>query len=100
VDVASTAQLVEDTKTDVSQLVNSRQILELPTNGRRVDAFVLMTPAVVPDGAFGLLSFRGVAGHNAFLTDGNDTTNQYYNENAGRTRISARFRRKRSRNFR
>src|SRR5207244_7700562 len=63
------------TKSDVSQVVNSTQIIELPINGRRVDSFVLLTPAVVPDGAFGLLSFRGVAGHNAFLTDGNDTTN-------------------------
>jgi len=89
VDVAATAQLVEDTKTDVSQLVNQRQILDLPINGRRVDSFVLLSPAVVPDGAFGLLSFRGVAGHNAFLTDGNDTTNQFYNENAGRTRIQS-----------
>jgi outer membrane receptor protein involved in Fe transport len=80
---------VEDTKTDVSQLVDQRQITDLPTNGRRVDNFVLLSPAVVPDGAFGLLSFRGVAGHNSFLTDGNDTTNQFYNENAGRTRISS-----------
>ena len=89
VEVTTEAVLLEDTKTDVSQLVNSRQIMELPINGRRVDSFVLMTPAVVPDGAFGLLSFRGVAGHNAFLTDGNDTTNTYYNENAGRTRITS-----------
>src|SRR5262249_13559836 len=27
----------------------------------------------------------------AFLTDGNDTTNSYYNENAGRTRISTQI---------
>src|SRR5204863_9693835 len=90
-EVTTEAVLLEDTKTDVSQLVNSRQIMELPINGRRVDSFVLMTPAVVPDGAFGLLSFRGVAGHNAFLTDGNDTTNTYYNENAGRTRIQSQI---------
>src|SRR5881409_2695689 len=89
VEVTAEAVLVEDTKTDVSQLVNSRQILELPINGRRVDSFVLLTPAVVPDGAFGLLSFRGIGGHNAFLTDGNDTTNTFYNENAGRTRITS-----------
>src|SRR5437016_4116873 len=89
VEVAAEAILVDDTKTDVSQLVNSRQILELPINGRRVDSFVLLTPAVVPDGAFGLLSFRGIGGHNAFLTDGNDTTNTFYNENAGRTRITS-----------
>jgi hypothetical protein len=91
VDVSSTAALVEDTKTDLSQVVNPRQIIDLPVNGRRADSFVLLTPAVVPDGAFGLLSFRGVAGHNNFLTDGNDTTNQYYNENAGRTRIQSQI---------
>ena len=90
VEVAA-APLVEDTKTDVSQVVDSRQILDLPINGRRVDSFVLLTPAVAPDGNFGLLSFRGIAGHNAFLTDGNDTTNQYYNENAGRTRIQSQI---------
>ncbi len=91
VDVNSDAQLVDDTKTDVSQVVTSLQIVDLPINGRRVDSFVLLTPAVVPDGTFGLISFRGVAGGNSFLTDGNDTTNQYYNENAGRTRIASQI---------
>ena len=89
VDVNATVAAVDDTKTDVSQLVGQRQILDLPINARRVDSFVLLSPAVVPDGAFGLLSFRGVAGHNSFLTDGNDTTDQFYNENAGRTRITS-----------
>ncbi len=89
IEVSGQAALVEDTKTDLSQLVGQRQIQDLPINARRVDSFVLLTPAVVPDGAFGLLSFRGVAGHNSFLTDGNDTTNQFYNENAGRTRITS-----------
>lgn len=91
IQVEAAAPLVDSTKTDVSQVIGEKQILELPINGRRVDSFVLLTPAVVPDGAFGLLSFRGVAGHNAFLTDGNDTTNQYYNENAGRTRIQSQI---------
>src|SRR5205823_2304943 len=67
------------------------QIQNLPINGRRVDSFVLLTPAVVPDGTFGLLSFRGIAGGNSFLTDGNDTTEQFYNENAGRTRITTQI---------
>jgi len=89
VDVSAAPVAVEDTKTDVSQLVGQRQILDLPINARRVDSFVLLSPAVVPDGAFGLLSFRGIAGHNSFLTDGNDTTDQFYNENAGRTRITS-----------
>jgi len=49
------------------------QVWSEPINGRRVDSFVLLTPGVTNDGTFGLLSFRGVAGHNAFLIDGNDT---------------------------
>src|SRR5712691_10653813 len=91
VQVESSAPIVDNTKTDVSQVINSQQILELPINGRRVDSFVLLAPAVVPDGTFGLVSFRGIAGGNSFLTDGNDTTEQYYNENAGRTRITSQI---------
>src|SRR5262249_13631327 len=89
VEVTASAPLVEDTKSDVSQVIDSQQIQELPINGRRVDSFVLLTPGVTNDGTFGLLTFRGVAGHNSFLIDGNDTTEQFYNENAGRTRIAS-----------
>jgi hypothetical protein len=91
VDVAAAAELLEDTKTDVSGLVNSRAIQDLPINGRRVDSFVLLTPGVSDDGNYGLLTFRGVAGQNSFLVDGTDTTEQFYNENAGRTRISSQI---------
>ncbi|MGZ4835390.1 MAG: TonB-dependent receptor [Terriglobales bacterium] len=86
VEVTMTAPLVDTTKVDTSSVVNSDQILGLPTSGRRVDQFVLLTPGVTNDGAFGLLSFRGNPGGNSFLTDGVDTTNSYYDENAGRTR--------------
>ena len=89
--VEAVAPIVDSTKTDVSQVVGSEQIMELPINGRRVDSFVQISPAVIPDGTFGLVSFRGIAGGNNFLTDGNDTTEQYYNENAGRTRISSQI---------
>src|SRR5438445_8350515 len=89
VEVTAAAPLVEDTKSDVSQVIDSQQITELPINGRRVDSFVLLTPGVTTDGTFGLLTFRGVAGHNSFLVDGNDSTEQFYNENAGRTRIAS-----------
>lgn len=91
VDLQESAPIIEPAKIGVSQVVNSDQIQNLPINGRRADSFVLLTPAVVPDGTFGLLSFRGIAGGNSFLTDGNDTTNQYYNENAGRTRITTQI---------
>jgi hypothetical protein len=91
VEVTSVAPLVEDTKSDVSGVVNLRSIQDLPINGRRVDSFVLLTPGVSNDGYYGLLTFRGVAGQNSFLVDGTDTTEQFYNENAGRTRIASQI---------
>src|ERR1700693_1460710 len=91
IEVNAAAQLIEDSKTDVSQVVNTRQITELPINGRRVDSFVLLTPGVSNDATFVLLSFRGVAGNNSFVLDGNDNTEQFYDENAGRTRIQSQI---------
>ena len=91
VEVTGEAPLVETTKVGVSQVVEQAQIDNLPVNGRRADTFALMTPAVARDGTFGLVSFRGTVGSNSFLTDGNDTTNSFYQENAGRTRISTQI---------
>ena len=91
VQVTEVQPTVDSTRTGSSQVVDSTQIVNLPINGRRVDSFVLLTPAVVADGTFGLVSFRGIAGGNSFLTDGNDTTNNFYNENAGRTRITTQI---------
>lgn len=91
VEVTTDIPLVESNKSGVSQVVEKAQVDNLPINGRRVDSFVLLTPAVTNDGTFGLISFRGIAGGNSFLTDGNDTTQSYYNENAGRTRISTQI---------
>ena len=91
VEVNAAAQLLQDTKTDVSSVVGTRDIMELPINGRRVDSFVLNTAGVTNDATFGLLSFRGVAGNNSFLLDGNDNTDQFYDENAGRTRIQSQI---------
>ena len=87
VDVTGAAELINDTKTDVSQVIGTQQIQQLPINGRRVDNFVLLTPGVTNDGNFGLLTFRGVANGNSFLLDGNDSTEKFYMENNGRTRI-------------
>lgn len=91
VEVTGEAPLVEDSKSGVSQVVEKAQIDNLPINGRRADSFALLSPAVVPDGTFGLVSFRGIAAGNSFLTDGNDTTESFYNENAGRTRIATQI---------
>src|ERR1019366_8296036 len=90
-EITAAAPLVENTKSDISGVVDTRSIQDLPINGRRVDSFVLLTPGVSNDGNYGLLSFRGVAGQNSFLVDGTDTTEQFFNENAGRTRISSQI---------
>ncbi|HTS75204.1 MAG TPA: TonB-dependent receptor [Bryobacteraceae bacterium] len=91
IEVNAAAQLLEDTKADVSQVVGTNDIMNLPINGRRVDQFVLDTPGVHADATFGLLTFRGVAGNNEFLLDGNDNTEAFYDENAGRTRIASQI---------
>jgi hypothetical protein len=91
VEVTGAGAALQDTKSDVSQVIDSKFIQDLPINGRRVDSFVLLTPGVTNDSTFGLLTFRGVAAGNAFLVDGNDTTEQFFNENAGRTRIASQI---------
>jgi outer membrane receptor protein involved in Fe transport len=91
VEVTAAAELINDTKSDVSQVVGTNEIMNLPINGRRVDSFVLDTAGVTNDATFGLLTFRGVAGNNEFLLDGNDNTEAFYDENAGRTRIASQI---------
>lgn len=82
---------VDSVKSDVSEVIGTREIMELPINGRRFDSLALLTPGITTDGIFGLVTFRGMALGNSFLTDGNDTTNQYYQEAPGRTRISSQI---------
>jgi len=91
VDVSTEGLVVDDTKSGVTDLVNQLQIDNLPINGRRADTFALLTPGVTRDGTFGLVSFHGISAGNAFLTDGNYTTDSFYGENAGRTRISTQI---------
>jgi hypothetical protein len=91
VEVTGEAPVVDDTKTDISQVVGPDQIQDYPLNGRRADAFALLTPGVTNDGNYGLLTFRGVANGNTFLLDGNDATEQFYVENNGRTRITSQI---------
>jgi len=91
VSVEAAIPTVEDSKAGITDLIDQQQIDNLPINGRRADTFVLLTPGVVRDGTFGLVSFHGISAGNAFLTDGNYTTNSFYSENAGRTRISTQI---------
>jgi hypothetical protein len=74
VEVAAVAPLLENDKSTLSNVVNSRDIANLPLNARQVLDLALVTPGVVPTGAgTQVLSFN-VAGarsqSNIFLWDG------------------------------
>jgi outer membrane receptor protein involved in Fe transport len=87
--VTSESPLVNTTQQDFSSNINQKSINDLPINGRRWSNFALLTPGVVPDGGFGLLSFRGISGLlNNNTVDGGDNNQAFFSEERGRTRIS------------
>src|SRR2546426_807553 len=59
VTVTENTASVETDKTEVSTVINLKDVMNLPLNGRRWDAFVMTTPGASNDGGFGLISFRG-----------------------------------------
>ena len=74
---------------DFSTNINETTIQNLPINGRRWSFFALSTPGAVPDGGFGLVSFRGISGLlNNNTVDGADNNQAFFSEERGRTRIS------------
>ncbi|MEP7274631.1 MAG: carboxypeptidase-like regulatory domain-containing protein, partial [Acidobacteriota bacterium] len=89
VDVIGTATSVNTESKEFASNINQTAINELPINGRRWSNFVILTPGVVPDGSFGLLSFRGISGLlNNNTVDGGDNNQAFFGEERGRTRIS------------
>jgi hypothetical protein len=88
VDVSAEAPVINTTQQDFSTNINQTSINELPINGRRWSNFALLTPGAVPDGAFGLISFRGISGLlNNNTVDGGDNNQAFFSEERGRTRI-------------
>jgi len=89
VEVTSEAPVINTTQQDFSTNINQTSINELPINGRRWSNFALLTPGAVPDGTFGLISFRGISGLlNNNTVDGGDNNQAFFAEERGRTRIS------------
>ncbi len=89
VDVTAEAPVINTTQQDFATNVNQTSINELPINGRRWSNFALLTPGAVPDGTFGLISFRGISGLlNNNTIDGGDNNQAFFAEERGRTRIS------------
>jgi len=86
--ITAEAPVINTTSPDLSTNINQTSINELPINGRRASNFVLLTPATVPDGTFGLISFRGISGLlNNSTVDGGDNNQAFQSEERGRTRI-------------
>ena len=86
--VTGQTPLIETEKTAVSQTVTQNLTVGLPTNGRRWEDFVLLTPAVSADGGSGLSSFRGISGlYNGNSVDGANNTQAFFSEARGRAII-------------
>jgi hypothetical protein len=89
VEVTAETPVINTNSQDFATNINQTSINELPINGRRASNFVLLTPATVPDGTFGLISFRGISGLlNNSTVDGGDNNQSFQSEERGRTRIS------------
>ncbi|HVF28164.1 MAG TPA: carboxypeptidase regulatory-like domain-containing protein [Pyrinomonadaceae bacterium] len=88
VEVTADAPVINTAQQDFSSNINQTSINELPINGRRWSNFALLTPGTVPDGNFGLISFRGIIGQlNNSTIDGGDNNQAFFSEERGRTRI-------------
>jgi hypothetical protein len=89
VTVSGDTEAVDTSKTDVSSVVNLKDMMNLPMSGRRWDSFALSTPGTTNDGGFGLLSFRGMSGlYNNNMIDGMDNNQAFFSEAKGRTRLN------------
>jgi Carboxypeptidase regulatory-like domain/TonB dependent receptor len=89
VEVTSEAPVINVSQQDFSSNVNQTQINNLPINGSRWSNFALLNPGSVPDGNFGLISFRGISGLlNNNTIDGADNNQAFFSEERGRTRLS------------
>jgi hypothetical protein len=87
VQVVSEAPVINTEQQDFSTNINQTSINELPVNGRRWSNFAILTPGAVPDGNFGLISFRGISGLlNNSTVDGGDNNQAFFSEERGRTR--------------
>ncbi|MEO8435776.1 MAG: carboxypeptidase regulatory-like domain-containing protein [Pyrinomonadaceae bacterium] len=88
VEVVSEAPVINTTQQDFSTNINQTSLNNLPINGARWSNFALLTPGAVPDGSFGLISFRGISGLlNNNTIDGGDNNQAFFAEERGRTRI-------------
>jgi len=88
VEVTGEAPVLNFESPDISAVLTTRSIEDLPLNGGRWSDMTLLTPAAVGDAnGFGLIAFRGISPIlNNVEIDGADDNQAYYSEERGRTR--------------
>ncbi len=87
--VTDEAPAVNTVQPDFASNINPTYLENLPINGRKWSNFALLTPGLVPDGPYGLISFRGLSGLlNMHTVDGGNNTDSFWADERGRTRMS------------
>ena len=85
VEVSSDTQILDTQKVEVSQVVDSQMVSNLPLNTRNWSTFVLLTPNVSQDGPSGMVSFHGISGlYNQNYVDGANNNQMLFSEARGR----------------
>src|SRR5260370_20785368 len=88
VTVTGRESVVDTEKTEISQVISTAQVENLPLAGRRWETFVLLTPNVTNDGGSGLASYRGISGlYNSTAVDGANNNQAFFSEAKGRTTV-------------
>lgn len=86
VDVTTTGQGVETTRTSIASTIDERRVINLPTNGRNFLDFVTLAPGVVRDPSrSGDLAVGGQKGtFNSLQIDGTSSDNTFFGQSSGR----------------
>ena len=88
VEVTGEAPILNFESPDISTVLDTHAVLDLPLNGGRWSNLTLLTPGATLDtGGYGLISFRAISTIlNNIEVDGADDNQAYYAEERGRTR--------------
>ena len=90
VTVTGEAPVVDPEKTEVSQVISTAAVSNLPVSGRRWDTFALLTPNVTNDGTSGMVSYRGISGlYNSNTVDGANNNQALFSEARARANSGA-----------
>ncbi len=88
VTITGTGALLDTEKTELSQVVSTAQVENLPLAGRRWETLAFLSPNVTNDGGTGLASYRGISGlYNSSAVDGANNNQAFFSEAKGRTTV-------------